>query len=170
MRSSLKTILTLINLLFFVTAFSQASLSGDSPLLGKWVNKDTGILISADNMNRIYKKGDKWSPTYFANNQFYYIDTAINQNEKLFEVWVAAQYTSHREYLIDGSETSIETVDYIACRLELIDKNTLCILVSDTYSVDQENTIPKIRVPNNIKADFAAKRYTSTLTLTRLSE
>lgn len=137
--------------------------------LGNWTNGDTAIQIMPDYITRLFKEGDNWEPSSFAKDRFSFLDSPLHSTDKVLEGWIFSSYTSMRMYHKDEGrgETSIESVEYKAVKLELLGKNTLRISISKTYKVNEENRLPAVQITQKMLEELSGRGYLTSVIFKR---
>lgn len=165
------TLLLISACLACLSSHAQGTHSSEVNFTGKWVNGDTGIIITPAYMDKLNLSGQSWEYSYFAHQQFHFITSELRSHDQVLEGWIVAVYTSHRDYHTDGTESSTETAEYRALRLERLGRDSLRLSLSAPFAIHLQNKIPEIMLPIEFKKAFEEKKiYTSILTLKRLAE
>ncbi len=155
MKNSIVIFTFLISLLITNGSYCQDTTTFSFSIPGQWKNEHTGFIISSVSITKLYKVDNGWNRSTFNSDQFYFIDSTIIFNNNEFTIWGASPYTSKRLYLTNGSEESVETMEYKIFKFELVDKDLLKVTVSNSWYIHQPNVIPHIFGRYEIKKKFS---------------
>ena len=144
--------------------------------IGKWVSGTAvGFEIQKGGITNLRIEENQWVLPFFSNSntRHIFIDTAIVNTPKSYECWTASSFTSERKYLKykDGTtgEISTETVEFSIYKLELLDTDTIQLIIQNIHKVDKLNEKPDTTLPSQIKNNFlSCKINEKTIILNRL--